>query len=99
HRDAGRLRAGRDGRGLRWDRARSDDLSADDLRDDAGLCGDRPTHDCESGEPVHRFTIAARAHLRSAGRAGWHTPAEGGDTPTTWSTSGSKSHANCGPVA
>jgi len=35
----------------------------------------------------HCFTIAARADLRSAGRAGRHTPADGEDAPTIWSAS------------
>ena len=71
----GRLCAGRDGRCLRGNRARSDDLGADDLRDDAGLRGDRPADDCESGEPFHFFTTAAPAHLRGPGSARWYTPA------------------------
>src|ERR1035441_10595139 len=75
HCDAGRLRAGRNGRSLRRYCARSHDLRADDLRDDAGLCGDRPADDCEYGEPFYFFTIAAGTHLRSPGSAGWHTPA------------------------
>jgi CIC family chloride channel protein len=38
-------------------------------------------------------------HLRSAGRAGWYTPADGEDAPTTRSASGSRNHADCEPVA
>jgi len=50
HRDARSIRTGRDGRGVRGGCARSHDFGADDLRDDAGLCRDRPADDCESGE-------------------------------------------------
>jgi hypothetical protein len=61
-----------------------------------GLCGDRPPNDCQSGESFHCFSVAARADLRSPGRAGWHTPANVWDTPTTWSASGRESHAKAG---
>ena len=47
------------------------------------ICGDRSPDDCKSGEPFHRFPIAARANLRSPGSAGWHTSANGGSTSTT----------------
>ena len=87
------------GRGLRGYRARSYDLSGDDLRDDAGLCGHRPADDFESGEPFHFFKTAAAAHLRSPGSTRWHTPPHGGDAPTTWSASDNPSHARCDRVA
>ena len=84
---------------LRGYRARSYDLSSDDLRDDAGLCGHRPADDFESGESFHFFTTAAAAHLRSPGSTGWHTPAYGGDAPPAWSAPGNSSHARCDRVA
>ena len=98
HRDGGCLRAGRDGRGLRGYRTRSHDLGGDDLRDDPGLCGHRAADDCEFDEPVHLVTIAAAAYIRSPGRAGWHTPADGRDAPPAWSAAGDPSHAHCGRV-
>ena len=63
HRYAGRLCTRRYGRSLCGHRARADDFSSDDLRDDAGLCSDRPAHDCQPGKPLHCFTIAARTNL------------------------------------
>ena len=57
--NGGCLCAGGDGSRVRGYRARSHDFGADDLRDDAGLCGHRPADDCESGEPLHFFTFAA----------------------------------------
>lgn len=75
HSDAGRLCASGDGSCLRGDSPRSDDLGANDLRDDAGLCGYRPIDDCEPGKPVHLFAAATPAHLRGPGSTGRHTPA------------------------
>ncbi len=42
---------------------------------------------------------SARAHLRSAGRARRHPPAEGGDAPAIWRAPSKKSNASCEPVA
>src|SRR5271169_4037358 len=97
--NAGALRACRDGRGFRGYRACSNDLGTDDLRNDAGLCGDRPADDCESSKPFHLFTTATSAHLRSPGSAGRHTFTHGGDTPATWSAPGDPSHAYYNRVA
>ena len=99
HRDSGCLCISRDGRGLCGYRARSDDLGADDLRDDAGLCRHRPADDCELGEPFHFLTTAAGANLRSLSSAGWHTPPDGGGTPTTGTASDNPSHARSDRVA
>ena len=83
HGNARCVRASRDGSGFRGHRARSHDLSSDDLRDDTGLCRHRPTDDCKSGEPFHLFTIAATAYLRSPGSSRRDTPADGGSASAT----------------
>ena len=72
HRSARCIRIGRDGRGLRGYRACSYDLGADDLRDDARLCGHRSIDDFKLGEPFHFFATSAAAYLRSPGSTGWH---------------------------
>ena len=60
-----------------------------------GLRGHRAAHDFQPGEFLHFLKIPGAAHLRSAGAAGWHPPAEGGDAAAGRAAPGGASDAQC----
>src|SRR5256886_1230756 len=57
--DAGRVCIGGHGHGVRGNRARPDDLGANDFRDYARLCGHRAVDDFQPGEFLHFREAAA----------------------------------------
>lgn len=87
------------GIGVRWHRARSHDVSADDFRDDTGLCGHRPVDDFEPGQSFHFFATAEAADLRSPCNTGWNTSAVVRVAPAECPAAGNSSDALCDRVA
>ena len=96
--DCGCLRVGWHGRRLRRNRSRTNDLSIDDLRDDAGLRRHRAADDREHDQPLRSVATTARAHLRGPRRAGRH-PSAHQWRPTSGSAPGREGDAACKPDA
>ena len=74
----GRVRAGRDGRGLRGHRARAADLGDHDLRDHARLLDHRAADDLEPDQLLHLQPAAGGADLRGAAASGRDPAADRG---------------------